>query len=270
MLLSMVIAMVLPRAHASAPGIVPEVTASGVFMASRRACCYRRCGRRSSAGASLSCRFTLLELLVAAVASSVLMSALLVLSGVAWKLQLRSQEQQLQEAPREVVFAQLRQELSAAVPSAGVIAEPFVGEMVRNGGIFLDSLAFTAAVGTALPTTFGSELVRIDYSLRPCQQRLGTYHLLRRQWPIPLAIQRGTPEEMVMLSDVVGLQLRFFAGGNWFDSWDSTLHDNQLPEAVHLRLDFADAAGVAVVSMPLQLLLPLRMRLSASAERAGL
>lgn len=209
-----------------------------------------------------TCRaFTLLELLVAAFAASVLMVALLTVMSVSWKLQERARERQLADAPRDAALQQLRAELRAAVVPNGLLADLFLAETEESGEVRLDRLEFVTATGGFTPDALGGDLVRLAYYLVE-SDKAGEYDLVRAEQANVLVVEVEEAEELVMLRGVASFELTFYDGTDWTDGWDSSVQENELPLAIHVRLTFAPRAGQT--PPPLELTLPFEARSVAS------
>ena len=202
--------------------------------------------------------FTLLELLVAAFAAAVLMAALLVAMGGAWRLQQRAADLESAEIPRETAFLRLRQEFQAAVPPRGILAGPLLSQAVEAGDWRHDDVEWTAAIGATNPDApLTTDLVIVHYYLTATDQA-DVYRLVRTQRPSVPATEETTPEEIVILDGVVSFLLTWYDGTTWQDAWDSSAQQNQLPQAVWVRLDFAERKGIR--PKPLELIVPFAMR----------
>ena len=201
--------------------------------------------------------FTLLELLVATLAAAVLMAALLMALFGAWRLEARSSELESVTLPREMADQRLRREFQAAVPPAGLLAGPLTSVTATSGDWRHDEATWVTAIGATNPDTAWGDFVTVHYYLSESEQN-GVYRLMRTEQRNLLALTEETPEETVILEGVVSFKLTWFDGENWLDSWDSTAQNNQLPQAVQVRLDFAGADQTRPA--PLELIVPFVMR----------
>lgn len=206
--------------------------------------------------------FTLLELLVAAFAGAILMAALLLVMGGAWRLQQRAIDLETAALPREFACQRLRCEFQAAVPPAGLLAGPLTGQTTKAGDWRRDDVQWVSAVGATSPEAKGSDLVTLHYYLAENTQS-GVYRLVRTERRSPLATTDDTSEETVILDNLVSFAVTWYDGQTWQDSWDSSAQQPPLPQAVRVRLDFAEANGVRPV--PLELIVPFSVR-SASTQ----
>ncbi len=225
--------------------------------------CKRRCPSRSWDLRQTG--FTLLELLVAAVAGAVLMAALVMVLGGAWRLQQQAAENEAAGLPREAAQQRLRREFQAAVPPSGLIAAPLISQTVKAGDWRHDDVQWVAAIGATNPDTPGEDLVALHYYLAT-GATVGSYNLVRTERRNALTTTDTTSAEVVILEGVVSFMLTWYDGQTWQDSWDSTAQQNQLPQAVRVRVDFATVDTRQ--PLPLELIVPFSMR-TLSAQTAA-
>ena len=70
-----------------------------------------------------------------------------------------------------------------------------------------------------------------------------------------LATLPETPPEEPLLSGVSSMEVEFYDGQSWKDSWEVTTEDQTLPQAVRVRLLLASEAG-EIAPAPLEVLVP--------------
>jgi len=209
-------------------------------------------------------RFTLLELLIATMAGAVLMAALVAALSGAWRLQEQGDEQERTEAPRQVARKRLALELSLAVPPSEILSGAFSAVTEEVGDDRHDDVQWVTAIGARNPESTDGDLVQVHYYLvenadgDDCQ-------FVRTENRDLLAVETEEPEEVVLLDHVVSFAADWYDGENWVSSWDSTVEENQLPEAARIRIDFAaDSRGAT--PRPLELVVPLVVRTLSTAE----
>jgi hypothetical protein len=74
-----------------------------------------------------------------------------------------------------------------------------------------------------------------------------------------LASVAETPQEQVLLTDVTSFRVTYYDGQEWRDSWDSTVEESILPEAVQIRIELARAAD-GYPRPPVELLVPVAVK----------
>jgi len=202
-------------------------------------------------------RFTLVELLVAAVAAAVLFTALLAAMSGAWRLQERSHDRELAEAPIEAAVRRLTCELRTAVPPTGRLAGPLVATATEAGTYRHDDVSWVSATGARNPERLESDFVDVHYYLVETDDP-EVFRLVRTEVRDLLATEVDEPDEVTVMDDVVSFMVTWYDGTDWVDGWDSTVQENRLPLAARVRVEFA--ATDTTRRPPMELIAPLVMR----------
>ena len=183
--------------------------------------------------------FTLLEMLFALGMMSMLAGALYASLRTAFRARdaaLRA----IEPARRaELAIELMRPAIASALPPSGVLAGEFTGtDAIGDDGEDADSLLLHALVahGEALGTAPG--VVRVELGLS--EPEAGSPKALVR-WTTDNLLAPETPEPRaeVLCRGVAALDLTYFDGSSWIDSWDSTTAGNALPDAVEVTLTLA-------------------------------
>ena len=205
-------------------------------------------GPRATSGDRRS-GFTLLELLLAMAVAGVLAAALFGGMAVVFDARASAERQLDGQATLRIASGLLRDELSATMrpTGAGTLVEPFRGESgTTRDGRPSDQLTF---VTTSLSVPTGVErgdVHEIEVALLAVDDQnadRGPYHLVQR---VTDELNRdgssvGQPVVQTLLRGVAGLSLRYHDGSDWVDSWDEAERNNELPRAVELTIELADA-----------------------------
>jgi len=131
----------------------------------------------------------------------------------------------------------LRQDLECAPPPRGVLAGPFVGQDAKGTAATnadADSVAFYTRAANTPDAAPGIILVEFAVAQladdpEPAMVRRVTVNLLAPQTPEPI--------EEVLCRNVASLNLCYFDGSTWLDTWDSTTQGDALPAAVEVALE---------------------------------
>ena len=202
--------------------------------------------------------FTLLEMLVALGMMAILAGALYGSLSVGFRA--RETAERTLEPVRVTALAMemLRQDLASALPPTGILAGAFVAEdNVSDSGADSDTVTFFTAreqLGDTGATGSGIRKVQLiidaDDDGRPVLYRRVTANLLAPTTPDPV--------DQALCQNVRAMNLRYFDGADWLDSWDSTVRDNTLPLAVRVRLAIAasDDPEAKVFELTRSFLLP--------------
>jgi type II secretion system protein J len=206
--------------------------------------------------------FTLIELLVAASAGAVLLTALLVALSGAWRLQEQGDRREKAETPLDAARQCLSRDLRYAVPPTGLLAGAFAALTEAAGDYRHDDAQWVTAIGASNPEATDGDLVSVHYYLKETEES-GVLQLVRTENRYLLAVEAAAAVEVVMLEGVVSFAVDWYDGDAWQESWDSTAHENQLPEAARIHLRFAPTDRSS--PPPLDLIVALDMRTLSAA-----
>lgn len=209
-------------------------------------------------------RFTLLELLIATMAGAVLMAALVAALSGAWRLQEQADEQDRSEAPRQALRQRLALELALAVPPSEILSGAFSAVTTEVGDSRHDDVQWVTAIGARNPESADGDLVQVHYYLTEADDG-EECQLVRTEARDLLAVETEEPEEVVLLDRVISFAADWYDGESWVSGWDSTVQENQLPEAARVRIEFA-ADSQGATPRPLELVVPLVVRTLSAAE----
>jgi type II secretion system protein J len=195
--------------------------------------------------------FTLLELLLAVAVSGVLAAGLFGGLAVVFNARDTAERQVQGQAELQIAGRLLRDQLAATLrpTGAGTLIEPFRGtSATTRDGRPADTLTFVTA-SLAVPTGVERgdlhevELALVEVNNADDAAR-GPYHLVQR---VTDELVRGgdtsfaEPITQTLLRGVAGLGLRYHDGNDWVDTWDESERRNELPLAVELTIERAQA-----------------------------
>ena len=209
--------------------------------------------------------FTLLEMLLAVAIFAIV---LLEINGVFYSaLHLeRTTNRALDERlPLNQAFAILRRDLQGAVPpnSNGVFICDFKSGTARSGlgtSGSASTLEFCTTTGVIIDDLPWGETQRVSYQLVEATDRATAkgMDLVRVITRNLLPVMTEEADEQWLLGNVESLEFLNYTGTDWRDSWDTTLGDTGLPQAVRVRIQLAASnPGNAFKREPLELLVPL-------------
>jgi len=180
--------------------------------------------------------FTLLEMLVALAIMGALATSLCASLHIAFRAR-RSAEQALAPVRAATLAMDLvRQHVESALPPSGVLAGAFIGEdeTGESTGADADTLTFFTTVGHAAARQ--CDIRKVELALVESDDGdwlnlalLTTTNLLAPETP--------DPREDILCRRVASLNMTYFDGSDWYDSWDSTTHDDALPLAVEVSIE---------------------------------
>ncbi|UCD53683.1 MAG: prepilin-type N-terminal cleavage/methylation domain-containing protein [Phycisphaerales bacterium] len=135
----------------------------------------------------------------------------------------------------------LKQDVIGVIPVDGALAESFIGTSSRNGeGKDADSVAFytTQVYGDEDELVGGVGKIELELQEDTDEDR-ENYRLVRKITRNLLSPRDVDPEEQVLCRNVTSLNLRYFDGDSWLDTWDSTADANSLPVAMEVEIQVA-------------------------------
>jgi general secretion pathway protein J len=177
--------------------------------------------------------FTLLEMLVALAMMSLLAGALYGSLRIGFSAHRTAERAIAPARTLAIALDLLQRDLECALPPGGILAGPFVGVDEVRGEVDEDSLTWFAAAGE--PESEKSDVVQIEIILVE-GDGVEPRRLVRRTTRNLLAPTVPEPEQETLCRDVAGLNLRYFDGSYWHDSWDSTVFADRVPLVVEITL----------------------------------
>lgn len=184
--------------------------------------------------------FTLLEVLVATTMTALLAGSLYATLYTAFRARRSAAEavgsSRRAELAADFICAELR---SAVVPN-GILAGTFFGEDATGTlGRESDTVSFYRTADATDQEASQGEIMMVELSCEPSLDGVGMDLVrgVRRNLLAPTFYD--LPGE-VLCRGVLALNLRYFDGVDWLDSWDSSVEDNSLPLAVEVDLVLAD------------------------------
>ena len=234
-----------------------------------------RSGRGPNSG------FTLLEILLASAAAAVLLVAIFSVFTQAIHLRDRAAARVRDSRQRERAERILRDDLNNALVSGGLLAASLTGGTASTGGPggagMPGYLKFTATNGRSSSGDVASDLQQIEYYLTPATgpdagNGPGVGVLTRAVTRDLLSTATQTvPTEQSILPGVQALQVQFYDGTNWQDSWQYTSPDptvsasstasaatgnTTLPTAVRVDVVLAPVVANGPPPPPIEILVP--------------
>ncbi|MCP5528437.1 MAG: prepilin-type N-terminal cleavage/methylation domain-containing protein [Verrucomicrobiales bacterium] len=211
-----------------------------------------RAGRSPAAG------FTLIEILVATLAFSVLLVALHSVFFSALEMR-REGELRIQEVQAAQQVAQLiERDLRNGVLTGGALGESLLGETETEGRGRADRIELITSTGTITDDQPYGDLQRVEYYLTRDSRWTNTagMALARGVTRNLLADVEEEPEPQILLRDVESFEISYYDGSSWADSWDTTQNENTPPTAIRLAVLFVDDLARDWRRRPFELVVP--------------
>lgn len=208
--------------------------------------------------------FTLIEVLLAVTIFAIVLAAINMVFFSALRLRMTTSRALDAALPLQQALTALRRDLQGALPpgtncdlagdfKSGASANGF--GMTQNGG-----LEFYTSTGVINDKAPWGDVQRVFYQLREPANRttaLGK-DLIRGVTRNLLSTTMEDPTEQWLIGDIESLEFACYNGTDWRDSWDTSMGDSGLPQAVRVRIQLAsnDAAN-SRNRQPIEILVPI-------------
>lgn len=209
--------------------------------------------------------FTLIEMLLAVAIFSIVLLAINAVFYSALHLERTTNRTLDERLPLNQALAILRRDLQGAVQpnSNGVFLCDFKSGAARGGlgsSGTASTLEFCTTTGVINDDVPWGDTQRVSYQLVEPTDRTATkgMDLVRVITRNLLPTTTEEADEQWLMGNVESLEFLSYTGTDWRDSWDTTMGDTGLPQAVRVRIQLAaNNPGNAFKREPLELLVPL-------------
>lgn len=196
--------------------------------------------------------FTLLEVMLAVVVFSIVLTAIHGVYYAAFKLRNKTTEAIEAALPRRQILTLIRRDIENLVPNGGTISGEFQSASVATTETGQVSPAFHTTTGAVNDSTPWPDVQQVVYLLVNSTNRDGGRDLIRSVTRNPLPAITAEPVQQWLASSVKDLTFSFYDGTQWRDTWDSTSDTPPLPTAIKVQLEFVPADDQASRSRPLK------------------
>jgi hypothetical protein len=152
----------------------------------------------------------------------------------------------------------IRTDLTNAIVSGGQLAATLTGSQKGAQGAFPGYLKFTTTTGHDGEADGVADVQEVEYYIvadkAAVDRNAGV--LVRTMDRALLAPTRERPAEEAILSGVASMEVTFFDGDGWKDSWEITEDYKTLPKAVRVRMLFAREKESNEVRLPIEIVVP--------------
>lgn len=181
--------------------------------------------------------FTLIELLLAMFAAAIIMASIYGLFSKAVHLRNHAVELVRQTRLRARAAATLREDLRGAIVTGGLLASVLEGSAQAPSSKFPGYLKFSTATARPDDNGVGGDVQQVEYFVANdtgpgADPGVGT--LVRTVERDPLSpTQTDLPQDPV-LSGVTAMEVSFYNGTDWTETWSYSVDAPTLPEAVRV------------------------------------
>jgi type II secretion system protein J len=223
--------------------------------------------------------FTLLELLLAVAIFAVVLASINGVFYSAMRLQRKASGSIEEAMPLEQTLSLLKHDLQDLVPPGGTLSGAFQSGTIsgNSSGMMIPpgSTTFYTATGIIDTTSPWAQVQQVVYYLKnPASPRTAGKDLVRAVSRNLLPTIQQEFVEQWLMGGVERLQMAFFDGLTWRDSWDSTIPDpttgqtNMIPQAIKVQLDLAANYGEPRKA-PVQILVPVVIQARTNQTQSG-
>ena len=202
--------------------------------------------------------FTLIELLFATAACASLLMVTYVFFSNAVHLRNDLMERTREARVRAHAASVIRNDLRNAIVSGGTLAATLEGSQQGKNGGFPGYLKFTTTTTPDVNDVPDPDVQQIEYYIvtdpEATDQKAGM--LVRAHDRNLLATVTEVATEEPLLAGIESMEVSFYDGSSWQDSWSVTTDSKTLPEAVRVRLHPARKTAGDFVPAPIEVLVP--------------
>ena len=234
------------------------------------------CPRRLLAGktpALPSSGFTLIEILVASLISAMILVAVYGLFQRAIKMRDHAVERTRESGLRSRAVNVIRNDLRNAwiSGSTAVLASVLEGGQTAQKSHFPGYLKFTTTTGKDTPNDMNGDVQQVEYYISdgttnstgnsnanatPVSGSLDAGTLVRDVTRDLLDSTQTVAREEQLLPRVASMEVTFYDGQNWLNSWELSGSSAILPEAIRVHLQQAASSANNPTPPPLDILVP--------------
>jgi type II secretion system protein J len=191
-----------------------------------------------SRSGSLQGGFTLIEILIATAASALILVAIYTMFSGAVRMRDRATEGSREARLRSRAASVIRNDLRGGIISGGSLAATLTGSRSSAETQFPGYLRFTTTTGRDSEDEQFGDIQEVEYFVAaasdPADRKSGV--LVRAINRTLLAPVREVTREESLLGNVEALEIEFYDGSSWIDSWEVNESDSSLPQAIRIRI----------------------------------
>ena len=208
--------------------------------------------RRSRAG------FTLIEILMAAIAGALILGSIYTVFTRAVQLRNNATERTREAQLRARAATVLRNDLQNGLVSGGIIAATLEGSRNSQGSQFPGYLRFTTTTARNADAEIAGDVHEVEYYIANDQaatdRNVGV--LVRAVNHNLLGSLQAVAHEELLLPGVESMEVSFYDGDSWADSWEVNESDNTVPKAIRVRIQPHIAAEKHQPTVPIEVVVP--------------
>lgn len=220
--------------------------------------------------------FTLMEVLIAVVAFSIVLAAINSVYYGAIRLRNKTAAGLEQALPIEHATAIIKRDLANLVLPGGTLFGPLQSSSISNNVMGQSSPSFYTSSGITDETSPWGDVQRVSYLLLDSTNRANGKDLVRSVSRNLLPALQDQPEQQALMTRVENIAFLFYDGSQWRDSWDSTAPDlatglsNALPKAIKVQIQLLseEAGRSRQREAPIELVVPTTVQARTNQTQA--
>ncbi len=204
----------------------------------------------SGAARTVTGAFTLMEVLLASVASAVILASIYTVFSSAVHLRNGATDRIHHAQARARAENAIRKDLRAAYLSGSTTGAAMVltaAQQSPHNSQFPGYLQFTTTNAELSDDSPGGDVQEIEYYVTkgadPAAAQSGS--LVRTVTRNVLSTTTASPIEQTILNGVTALDVSFFDGSQWSNSWQYAQQGDPIPVGIRVRIELAPGAGTA-------------------------
>lgn len=152
----------------------------------------------------------------------------------------------------------LRNDLQNGLVSGGTIAASLEGSRKAQGSQFPGYLRFTTTTARSADAELYGDVQEVEYYIANDQssteRNVGV--LVRTVNHNLLGSLQQVAQEELLLPGVESMEVSFYDGQNWTDTWEVTETDNTVPKAVRVRIQPHIVVETSQPTVPIEIIVP--------------
>ncbi len=196
------------------------------------------CAQSSFGQARRLAGFTLIEILMAAVAGALILGSIYTVFTRAVQMRNTATARTQEVVTRVRAANVIRNDLQNALVSGGILAATLEGSPQGQASQFRGYLRFTTTTARAADAEVQCDIQEVEYRIGsdPESTERNAGVLMRVLYNNLLGAVDEVTHEEKLLPGVEAMEVSFYDGSSWTDSWTVTEEENTVPKAVRVRI----------------------------------
>jgi type II secretion system protein J len=187
--------------------------------------------------------FTLIEILLAMAMMSIIAASLYTSLSIGFKARESAERVVAKGRAAEIAIELIKGMVSSSMVPNGVLAGEFKGEDgMDEKGYASDTLSFYTSDYVPQEGELACDIEKIELGT-DVRENTNERIIYRKTTTNLLSSKTLDPAEEILCGGVRSLNLQYYDGTDWVDSWDSTENSNTLPKALEVTIVLENASN---------------------------